>query len=206
MPVWAFHPEGKSTYEIALSPQTPSAAVDNLGFAYDTIKSVAAKHGFHATMHPKAFSSGPKIGQHIHISIVNPRSGDGDHFLAGILKHMRALSAFWLGGHDSWNVRDKSWGCGYIVWGTSRLVPIRQVTHARWEIRMPDCLANPYIQLAATIAAGLDGIESKMHLTIEVSISRNWVPVDRGGEEGIGRDRKDTQGSGGSIRRFGRRL
>jgi len=80
MPVWAFHPEGKSTYEIALSPQTPSAAVDNLGFAYDTIKSVAAKHGFHATMHPKAFSSGPKIGQHIHISIVNPRSGDGDHF------------------------------------------------------------------------------------------------------------------------------
>jgi len=178
IPVWDFHPEGAGMFEIALCPQPPFVAVDDLVYTHATIKAIAAKHGYHATMAPKATEKGEEAGQHIHISLTDPGPSSADQFLAGMLAHMRALSAFWLGGHDSWGIRDGVCGRGDVVWGRIKLVPIRQVNTARWELRMPDTLANPYLQLAATIAAGMDGVKKETELTMKPrSGPRDFKPL-----------------------------
>lgn len=171
IPIWQFHQEGPSMFEIPLSPSTPLLAVDNLAFTHETIKTIASKHEMHASFHPNAFESGPPVGQHIHLSLSRPE--EGDHFLAGLLEHLPALTAFTNGGYDSGG-RQNQYGSGNVVWGTTKLLPVRRIGEAHYELRFPDTLTNPYLQLAAVLIAGMDGVKKQMELTITPS---DWIDV-----------------------------
>ena len=118
-------------------------------------------------MHPCAFESGPFVGQHVHISL--NKSEKADHFLAGLLRQFRALTAFLNGGFDSYSGRSNLNGAGDIVWGRGKYVPVRRVTDAHFEIRTPDCLSNPYLQIAAIISAGISGVIQQIPLSIKSS-------------------------------------
>lgn len=156
--VWVFVQEGgDSKYEISLSPLPPLEAIDAMHFARETIKTVAKKNGLHVTMHAKAFETGPTVGQHTHISVSRPELGTP--FMAGVLKHFRALCALMLSNMESYH-RNGQFGNGPVIWGWQhKLTCVRRVDESHFEIRPPDAFANTYLMLAGIIGAGLKGVE-----------------------------------------------
>ena len=87
-----FHAEsGPGQYEFVLDPLEPLAAVDALVSAREIIASAASKPSMRATLVPKAYPSAAGTGAHIHVSMTpwEPHRG----FLAGVLKHLPAISA-----------------------------------------------------------------------------------------------------------------
>ena len=168
--VWNFVSEGGAgQYEIALGPLDPMGAADAVVYASETIKTVAARRGLHATLHPYPFEGASPVGLHTHVSMNDPEN-HSDPFLAGILEHGKALSAFLLGGLDSFHPsRVPMVGAGDITWGTYKFAPLHRLRPGRFEIRWPDNLTNPHLQIAAILGIGSEGIKQNAQLTMKPS-------------------------------------
>lgn len=162
-----FHTEGpQGMFEIVTGPLNPMEAVDTLVYTTETIKSISHSHGFKATFFPKA-GSGP-TGQHIHLSLQD--TTNENHFLAGLLQHLPAVSAITLPNFDSYSrVQDFVGATGsWVSWGTElRDVPIRKIEPGRWEMRFVDGTANMYLGLASILEAGMLGLLNMSELTIK---------------------------------------
>lgn len=90
----------------------------------------------------------------------------GDQFLAGLLAHAPALTALCAPTVNSYkrllcaqSLSGTSWAPSTIAYGDNNRTTVARVVAQRIEWRLPDSAANPYLALAAVIAAGLDGIE-----------------------------------------------
>ncbi len=159
-----------------------TAAVDAADRAFvfkHAVKEIAAQRGLRATFMGKPFNGRPGSGTHIHVSLVDDDgrnafddpsdehglSGTAYAFLAGLLEHAAALTAFLnptvnaykrLGGGDL-TPTAADWGpdnrTAYVR------VPSERGAAARLEVRAGDGTANPYLAFAALLCAGLDGIE-----------------------------------------------
>lgn len=171
--VWSLHTEGLcGQYEITLAPLPPLQAVDQLVLVNSVLKQTFDSHGLTVTMSPKPIAGGQQQlnGQHMHIStrITDPLRDDA--FLAGMLKRLPNLWAFFLPHKASYD-RVEPWMAGDSVsWGTeNRTVPIRKIKSHHWEVRSMEATANVYLALAATLSAGLFGIAGKEPL--------NWPDV-----------------------------
>ncbi|CAO2647166.1 Nn.00g080880.m01.CDS01 [Neocucurbitaria sp. VM-36] len=171
--VQQLHTEGsQGLFEITTGPLKLMQATDALIFTHETIKTICDKHGLVATCFPKPSAAKGLVGQHLHLSIQS--TGDSpiqqmnvDSYVAGILKHLRAICAFALPSHDSYTrVQDRRGTNGtWVTWGTEfRDVPLRKIESTHWEIRCIDGTANMYLTIAALIAAGVDGIRSNQEL------------------------------------------
>ncbi|CAD6590480.1 MAG: hypothetical protein TREMPRED_005750 [Tremellales sp. Tagirdzhanova-0007] len=165
--VWNFHHEvDRAEYEIALAPKDPLTAVDDLVFTCEVIRSIAQTHGYHATFHPRALSDKATLGMHHHISINNEDPNVTESFLAGMLDHLRSMTAILLGGYDSYDDARKFYmGDRHVSWSRAKVSPIRRIGLSRYEIRVPDSLGNPYLQSTVLIGAGLEGVIRKSPLT-----------------------------------------
>ncbi|KAL8870767.1 MAG: hypothetical protein Q9174_003264, partial [Haloplaca sp. 1 TL-2023] len=181
-----FHAEsGPGQYEFVMDPMEPLAAADALICAKDTIMTIASKYGMRATMVPKVSSTAPSTGAHAHISVKPVEKHK--HFLAGILKELRAVMALTCPSPASYErITDSTWSGGesslssqidkthtvvtgtWVAWGTeNRETPIRLInglTGPRYEIKCMDGFANPYLALGAILGAGLLGINSRLPL------------------------------------------
>ncbi|KAJ5523571.1 glutamine synthetase/guanido kinase [Penicillium frequentans] len=160
--VEGLHPEGKSgQYEITLGPLPPLQAVDQLVLVHNVLKHTFSRHGYMVTMSPKPVPavSRETNGQHMHLSI-HPASPDKEeYFLAGILKRLPSLWAFFLPQDVSYERVGPFMAGDYVGWGTeNRKVPIRKIEPGHWEIRSIDATANMYLTLAAVLSAGLLGL------------------------------------------------
>ena len=172
------HEVGKAQHEIDFRYDEALKTADNIvSFKY-TVKAVAEMHGLHATFMPKPLYGFPGNGMHLHISLW--RNGENAfigedglsetalHFLAGILKHAKALAAVTNPTVNSYKRLVPGYEAPvYISWGyrnRSALirVPAFWGNGARVEYRCPDPSANPYLAFAAILMAGLDGIKKKM--------------------------------------------
>ncbi|MGW4205265.1 glutamine synthetase family protein [Streptomyces sp. NPDC004726] len=147
------------------------------------VKEIAASRGLRATFMGKPFSEKAGSGQHVHISLVDaegaplfadPAAADGfgdlgRFFLAGVLEHAPALSAVLnptvnaykrLASPDSLAPTTANWGhdnrTAYVR------IPPERGSGTRIEVRVADGAANPYLVLAALMAAGRDGIEREL--------------------------------------------
>ncbi|KAI1370196.1 glutamine synthetase/guanido kinase [Hypoxylon crocopeplum] len=167
-----FHPESApGQYELVLSPLPPLEACDILLQARQILESVAARHGFRVTLHPKPFPNACGSASHAHMSISSPGGDDPalyEAFYAGILGHLRAIIAFTYSNLTSYErMVDSFWAGGrWITWGTqNKEAPLRKVDGSHWELKVLDGLANPYFAVAALLSAGLDGIQRKAPLT-----------------------------------------
>ena len=175
--VWAFAGDEPGVFEIALGPSSPLKAVDNVVYAYDAIKSMAIKHGVHATMHPKLFENGTGTGQHIHMSLDKEEMADS--FLAGLLAHLPGISPFLLAGVDSYSdTRSFYSGGDDVFWSQTKIVPIRRIGTSRFEFRQPDGLGNTYLQVASLLGVGLDGIRKQLKLEIKECKHEKPGPLD----------------------------
>ena len=150
-------------YEYVTGPLAPVAAVDALVTTRDIIQRTAIEFDMRATFHPKPTLDQVGSGQHIHLSMTVGGKEDPAHmsFYAGTLKHLRALCAFTYPLPESYTrVGDSLWAGGrYVAWGTgNRETPLRRIEASHWELRFMDGFANPYLALAAVLAAGFQGL------------------------------------------------
>ncbi|CAO2648711.1 Nn.00g096600.m01.CDS01 [Neocucurbitaria sp. VM-36] len=173
-----FHSEAAAgQYEFILPPLSPLAAVDALIQTRQVITQIAALHNVRATLHPQPFP-GTTTAAHAHISL-HPPAADKAFFVGGVLQHLRALCAITMPESVSYTrVTDSHWANGsWVAWGTqNRETPLRRVSAGHWEVRSVDGMANPYLALAAILAAGLLGL--KRGVGGEEGVEHKDVAVD----------------------------
>ncbi|MGJ8535167.1 MAG: type III glutamate--ammonia ligase [Alphaproteobacteria bacterium] len=96
-------------------------------------------------------------------------SEKGKHFLGGIMKHASALAAITNPTVNSYKrinaprtMSGATWAPNTVTWtGNNRTHMVRVPGPGRFELRLPDGAANPYLLQAVIIAAGLDGVRTK---------------------------------------------
>ncbi|MDV3104134.1 type I glutamate--ammonia ligase [Thermococcus waiotapuensis] len=172
------HEVGRAQHEIDFRYDEALRTADNVvSFKY-IVKSIAEMHGLHATFMPKPLYGFPGNGMHLHISLwkdgKNAFIGEDGlsetalHFMAGILKHAKALTALTNPTVNSYKRLVPGYEAPvYISWGyrnRSALIriPAFRGDGARIEYRCPDPGANPYLAFSVILLAGLDGIKKKL--------------------------------------------
>ncbi|WP_297548471.1 type I glutamate--ammonia ligase [Thermococcus sp.] len=172
------HEVGKAQHEIDFRYDEALKTADNIvSFKY-IVKAIAEMRGFYATFMPKPLYGFPGNGMHLHISLwkdgENAFIGEDGlsetalHFIAGILKHAKALTALTNPTVNSYKRLVPGYEAPvYVSWGyrnRSALirVPAFWGKGARIEYRCPDPSANPYLAFSAILLAGLDGIKRKL--------------------------------------------
>jgi glutamine synthetase len=154
------------------------------------LKAIAEKHGLHATFMPKPLTGVNGSGMHVHQSFGFIESGKGKnafvdesdpyglsktarHFIAGQLKHARALCAVIAPLVNSYRRLVPGFEAPvYVAWArTNRSALIRvpairsgNLNATRIELRCPDPSCNPYLAFTAMLAAGMDGIANELPL------------------------------------------
>ncbi|MDJ0392753.1 glutamine synthetase family protein [Rhodococcus sp. G-MC3] len=178
---------GDSQVEIALSPLGPVEAADAQVLARQTIHSAAQTHGLRVSFAPLPSLAGAGNGWHLHTSLardgVNALTGDdeyglsavGRNYIAGLVRELPGIVAVTAPSSGSLlRRRPGYWAGAYGFWGVEnreaaiRLVPsspLLGTEHTNVELKACDASANPYLALAVTIAAGLDGIADGRELT-----------------------------------------
>ena len=93
----------------------------------------------------------------------------GRHFVAGVLAHSAALTALAAPTVNSYkrlrsgaSRSGTSWSPAHVAQGPNNRTAAVRTLHGRFEWRVPDASANPYLVTAALIAAGIDGIDRKL--------------------------------------------
>ena len=147
------------------------------------VKTIAEKHGLRATFMPKPFENLTGNGCHAHISVWDGKKNKfldksnelgltkmAYNFLGGVIKHASSLSAFFNPTINSYRrinapptKSGASWSPSSISYtGNNRTHMIRIPDPGRFELRLMDGSANPYLLQASVLAAGINGIKNKI--------------------------------------------
>lgn len=166
-----FHAEaGPGQWEFVLPPNRPVEAVDTLIKARTIISLVAEEHDHRATLYPRPSETHAGSGAHIHVSInkkMPEKDGNYEPFFAGIMNHLPAILAFTLAQPESYRrLMSGIWSGGeYAAWGwENKETALRRIESNRFEMKLMDGLANPYLAVSAMFAAGIDGIRNGLPL------------------------------------------
>ena len=177
----AHHEVAPGQHEIDFKYADALTTADDLATFKFVVRNVALQHGLHATFMPKPIFGQNGSGMHTHQSLF--KAGDNAFwdgkakdelsqvmrwYVAGLLKHARSFCAVTnplvnsykrlVPGYEApvnvaWSHRNRS---------PMVRIPARRGKGTRLEVRMPDPAANPYLALAVQLAAGMDGIRSKL--------------------------------------------
>ena len=148
------------------------------------LKAIAQQHGLYATFMPKPIRGIAGSGMHVHQSLADLRTGQnvfiGEddryglsklamHFIAGQLKHARAMCAILAPLVNSYKRLVPGYEAPvYVSWArVNRSALIRVPRPAtpeatRLELRCPDPSCNPYLAFAVMLKCGLDGIKNEL--------------------------------------------
>lgn len=175
------HEDANGQFEMNWKFDNALATADKHSFFKFMVKSIAEKHGLRATFMPKPFASLTGNGCHCHISVWNREgtenafadndmpfglSARGRGFLGGIMAHATAIAALTNPTVNSYKrinaprtVSGATWAPNSVTWtGNNRTHMVRVPGPGRFELRLPDGAANPYLLQAVIIAAGLSGL------------------------------------------------
>ena len=181
------HEDANGQFEMNWNFDDALITADRHSFFKYMVKSVAEKHGLRATFMPKPFPTLTGNGCHAHISVWDAETGktnmffdnsdemglskQGYNFLGGIMQHAEALAAITNPTVNSYKrinaprtLSGATWSPNSVTWtGNNRTHMVRVPGKGRFELRLPDGAANPYLLQAVIIAAGLEGIERNAH-------------------------------------------
>ena len=184
------HEVAPGQHEIDFKYANAVEACDNIQTFKLVVKTIARKHGLHATFMPKPLFGVNGSGMHSNLSLF---SGDKNvfwdqeadlelsdtarQFMAGIMKHAKAFTAVTNPVVNSYKrlVPGYEAPC-YIAWSARNRSPLIRIPASRGlstrvEVRSVDPAANPYLAMAALLEAGLDGIRN--NLTPPAPVDRN---------------------------------
>ncbi|HUU97180.1 MAG TPA: glutamine synthetase family protein [Phycisphaerae bacterium] len=172
-------------FEVSVPPLDAVAACDTATIVRELAHATAFRLGHNVSFAPRIEPDGLGNGVHIHFSLWdqngNPVSQNltrpfqigekAGQFLSGIVRHMPALCAFsvpspisylrlvshsWTGVWSNVGYRDRE--AGLRICPTFGTDPDRVARQFNFEYRAADATANPYLQLAMILRAGLTGI------------------------------------------------
>jgi len=176
------HEDANGQFEMNWNYSDSLTTADRHVFFKFMVKTLAEKHSLRATFMPKPFENLTGNGCHAHVSLWSGNKNlfldKGDklglskiayNFLGGILKSAEPLSAFFNPSINSYRRIDAPTTTSGATWspskisytGNNRTHMIRVPDLGRFELRLMDGSANPYLLQAGIIAAGIDGIEKK---------------------------------------------
>lgn len=188
------HEVSRSQHEISMKYCDILEMADATMTMKMVVKAIAALHGYIATFMPKPWGGSNGSGMHVHQSLWDINTGknvffDAEdpnqisqtlrYFIGGQLKHAHSMTAIL----NSWPNSYKRLVPGYeaptlIAWGFKNRSMLIRVPNffnkenaARCEIRSPDPAGNIYLQFAALLNAGLDGIEMQIEPSAPVDVN-----------------------------------
>ena len=177
------HEDANGQFEMNWDYTDALVTADRHVFFKYMVKSIAEKHGLRATFMPKPFSSLTGNGCHAHVSVwdksgsENKFSDDSDEmglsklayqFLGGVMHNADTLAAIFNPTVNSYKRIDATVTLSGATWspnaisysGNNRTHMVRIPDPGRFELRLMDGAANPYLLQAGVLAAGLDGISN----------------------------------------------
>ena len=175
------HEVAPAQHEIDFHYDEGLATADNIMTFKLAVKTIAKRHGLHATFMPKPKYGMNGSGMHINMSLLKNGknifydaedkaglSKEAYYFIGGIMKHMKAMTAITNPLVNSYKRLVPGYEAPvYMAWSATNRSPLIRIPEAggegtRIELRSPDPSANPYLALAVCLRAGLDGIINKI--------------------------------------------
>lgn len=175
------HEVAEGQHEIDFRFDEVVKTADNVVTFKHVVKTYARRHGLHATFMPKPVFGINGSGMHTNMSLMkdgknafydpSKEYGLSDtalHFIAGVLAHVKAITAVANPLINSYKRLVPGYEAPvYIAWSASNRstlirVPAARGMGTRIELRSPDPACNPYLEMALCLAAGLDGIKKGM--------------------------------------------
>jgi glutamine synthetase len=178
--VEGFHTEtGPGVYEAAIAVDGALAAADKAALFKTAVKEIAFRHGLIPTFMAKWNPDLPGSSGHLHQSL-----WDKDHkknlfegtsplmksYIAGLVANLPELAAIFCPTINSYKrTVPGAWAPVSSTWGIdNRTTAVRAIPggakSTRVELRLTGADINPYLAIAASLAAGLDGIERELPL------------------------------------------
>ena len=177
------HEDGNGQFEMNWHYDDALRTADKHVFFKFMAKTLAEQHGYRATFMPKPFNHLTGNGCHAHVSVwdkegkknlfLDPKgelgvSRLGYQFLGGIMHSADALTAWFNPTVNSYKrinapvtASGATWSPNTVTYsGNNRTHMIRIPDEGRFELRLMDGAANPYLLQAGVAAAGLDGVEN----------------------------------------------
>lgn len=187
------HEVAPGQHEIDLPGADALKMADSIATLRVVVRTVARHHHHHATFMPKPVTGINGSGLHLHQWLAreganlfyDPKqtgglSEIGRHYLAGLIKHAKGFTAITNPLVNSYKRLVPGYEAPiYRAWSTANRSPMIRIpagrgNKTRLELRSPDPACNPYLAMAVTIKAGLDGIQHKLEPPLPVgrNISR----------------------------------
>ena len=178
------HEDANGQFEMNWTYADALVTADRHVFFKYMVKAIAEKHGLRATFMPKPFIDLTGSGCHAHVSVWD-RSGKRNlfhdakgelglsamayHFLGGVLNSAEGLCALFNPTVNSYKrinaprtTSGATWSPNAVTYGgNNRTHMVRIPDAGRFEFRLMDGAANPYLLQAGLLASGLDGVETK---------------------------------------------
>ena len=200
VPIEGLHPEtGPGVYEAAILYSDALEAADRAILFKSGVKEIASQFGILASFMAKWNMALPGCSGHIHQSLVDAQGNPVffsnkaphsmsplfRHYVAGVLhclpdllalcaptvnSYKRLVEGFWAPTQATWGIDNRT--CAL------RVIPASAAA-TRLEFRVPGADMNPYLAIAATIAAGLYGIENELPL-LDPPVSGNGYQSELG--------------------------
>ena len=190
------HEVAPGQHEIDFKYADALTACDQIQTFKLVVKTIARKHGLHATFMPKPLFGVNGSGMHCNLSLFKDGQNafyepGGDlelsdtarYFIAGVLKHAPAFTAITNPTVNSYKrlVPGYEAPC-YVAWSARNRSPLVRIPASRGlstriEVRSVDPAANPYLAMAVLLKAGLDGVKNK--LTPPAPVDRNIYVMTR---------------------------
>lgn len=185
------HEASPGQHEVDFKYDDVLTTADRIVTFRNVVKTIAKRHGLHATFMPKPMQDAQGSGMHVNMSLMK----DGKNvfvddsgklsetaymFIAGLLKYAPDMMCLTNPIVNSYKrlIRGYDAPC-YISWSEQYRNSLVRVPKSIYkeetavELRSPDPSANPYLVLAACLKAGLQGISQKLtpphQINIEVS-------------------------------------
>ncbi len=178
----SYHEISPAQHEIDFHYNKGLATADNIVTFKMAVKSIAKRHGLHATFMPKPKEGVNGSGMHMNLSLFDqegknvfadpkdPRglglSRTAYQFMAGIMNHLDSMALLTNPLVNSYKRLIPGYDAPvYKAWAPSAArscvmrIPNARGANTRVELRSPDSAMNPYLTLAAILEAGLEGIE-----------------------------------------------
>jgi glutamine synthetase len=175
------HEVAPAQHEIDIKYDDALTTADNIMTFKLVARTIAKRHGLHASFMPKPKFGVDGSGMHVNMSLTkdgknifdntNDKLGlskEAYHFIAGIMKHIESMTAVTNPLVNSYKRLVPNYEAPvYIAWSASNRSPLIRIpagrgNSTRLELRCPDPSANPYLTLAVCLAAGLDGIKNEL--------------------------------------------
>jgi len=176
------HEVAMGQHEINFKYADALTAADNTVTFKWVVRSIASKHGFHASFMPKPVFGINGSGMHTNQSLFNldgsnaffdengplKLSETAYHYIAGILKNARGFAAVTNPLVNSYKRLVPGYEAPvYVAWSASNRsalvrIPAARGMSTRAEVRCPDPTCNPYLALAMMLNSGLDGIRNSL--------------------------------------------